>query len=106
MAFYQQAFGVHYDVIRRTEDNEYSAFMFGTYGHDDFFILVLLCDKDRLDYPGPSTFGLSVADLDEHHARALAAGASEAVKPHDAAGMPRCSAVRDPSGNWIWLYQA
>jgi YhhN family len=24
----------------------------------------------------------------------------------EAEGMPRCSAVRDPSGNWIWLYQA
>lgn len=98
--------GLRYDVVRRTEDTDHSAFMFGSYGQADFFLLVLLGDKDRLDYPGvPSTFGLTVDDLDAYHARALAAGATEAVPPHDPAGMPRCSAVRDPSGNWIWLYQ-
>jgi predicted enzyme related to lactoylglutathione lyase len=59
-------------------------------------------DADR---PGPSTFGLLVEDLNKSHARALAAGATEMTPPHDAQGMPRCSAVRDPSGNWIWLYQ-
>jgi DNA-binding transcriptional MerR regulator len=39
-------------------------------------------------------------------ARIRDAGAAEVVAPHEAEGMPRCSAVRDPSGNWIWLYQA
>jgi len=34
------------------------------------------------------------------------AGATGVVAPHDPEGMPRCSAVRGPSGNWIWLYQA
>jgi DNA-binding transcriptional MerR regulator len=104
-AFYQDAFGLRQTVIQRTEDAEYSGFMFGEYGQDDFFLLVLL-DDERLDLPGPSTFGLTVDDLDTYHAQALAAGATETVKPHQPGGMPRCSAVRDPSGNWIWLYQA
>jgi hypothetical protein len=29
----------------------------------------------------------------------------EVVGAHDAIGMPRCSAVKDPSGNYIRLYQ-
>jgi DNA-binding transcriptional MerR regulator len=105
--FYRQAFGLDWEVIRRTEDAEYSGFVFGEYGQEGFFLLVLL-DKNsgRLDLPGPSTFSLSVEDLDAYHARALAAGATETVKPHDPGGMPRCSAVRDPSGNWIGLSQA
>ena len=39
------------------------------------------------------------------HTNALAAGATEVAGPHDAEGMPRCSAVKDPGGHWIWLYQ-
>jgi DNA-binding transcriptional MerR regulator len=104
--FYQAAFGLRQTVIRRTENAEYSAFVFGEYGRDDFFLLVPVDDDGRLDLPGPSTFGLTVDDLDAYHARALAAGAAETVQPHQPDGMPRCSAVRDPSGNWIWLYQA
>ena len=50
--------------------------------------------------------GLSMDDLDAIHSQALAAGGTEAVAPHDPEGMPRCSAVKDPDGNWIWLYQA
>jgi predicted enzyme related to lactoylglutathione lyase len=46
-----------------------------------------------------------VDDLDDRHKRALAAGGTEGVPPRDLEGMPRCSAARDPSGNWIWLYQ-
>jgi len=106
VTFYQQAFGLQHQIIRRTGDAEYSGFTFGEYGQESFFLLVLISDADRLDLPGPSTFGLTVDDLDAYHARALAAGATEAVKPNEPVGMPRCSAVRDPSGNWIWLYQA
>ena len=106
VTFYQQAFGLPHKVIRRTGDAEFSGFTFGEYGQDSFFLLVLIDDNGRLDLPGPSTFGFNVDDLDTCHARALAAGATEAVKPHEPGGMPRCSAVRDPSGNWIWLYQA
>ena len=105
IAFYQEAFGFHHDVTRRTEDSEYSSFIFGRYGADDFFLLHLLADPDQADRLGPTTFGLLVDDLDECHSRALGAGGTEVSAPHDVEGMPRCSAVKDPSGNWIWLYQ-
>ena len=104
IAFYQQAFGFHYDVTRRTDDGDYSSFMFSKYGENDFFLIHLL-DDTSVDQPGPSTFGLLVDDLDATHEKALAAGAIEVVKPQDAQGMPRTSAVKDPAGNWIWLYQ-
>ena len=105
-AFYTAAFGFRLEVIRRTEQADYSSFTFGAYGQDGFFLMVLITGRDRMDLPGPSTFGLLVDDLDARHAGALKAGAAETVAPHAAEGMPRCSAVRDPSGNWIWLYQA
>ena len=75
--------------------------MFGIYGQDNFFLMHLITGQDRMDLPGRSTFGLLVEDLDAYHARALEVGATEIVPPHDAEGMPRNSAVRDPSGNWI-----
>jgi DNA-binding transcriptional MerR regulator len=103
--FYAKAFDLSYDVIRRTDQSDFSALVFGAYGRDDFFTLVLMAGRDRMDLPGQSTFGLLVDDLDARHARAVAAGASEVVAPHEAQGMPRNAAVRDPSGNWIWLYQ-
>jgi DNA-binding transcriptional MerR regulator len=106
VAFYTEAFGFRSEVVRRTAEADYSAFLFGTYGQDDFFLMHVMAGPDRMDLPGPSTFGLLVEDLDACHARALTAGAAETVAPHDAEGMPRCSAIRDPSGNWIWLYQA
>ena len=106
VAFYVKAFGFRYDVVQRTEQADYSAFIFGAYGQDDFFLLHLITGQERMDLPGRSTFGLLVEDLDACHARAVDAGATEVVAPHDAEGMPRCSAIRDPSGNWVWLYQA
>jgi DNA-binding transcriptional MerR regulator len=106
IAFYQQAFGLRYDVTRRTDDGDYSSFMFGEYGGDFFFLLHLIDDPGEVDRPGPSTFGLTVEDVDACHARAIAAGGAEVVPLRDPQGMPRCSAVKDPSGNWIWLYQA
>jgi DNA-binding transcriptional MerR regulator len=105
-AFYARAFGFRQEVVRRTDQADYSAFMFGTYGQEGFFLVHLIVGQDRMDLPGPSTFGLLVDDLDAYHTRAVEAGAAETVAPRDAQGMPRCSAVRDPSGNWIWLYQA
>ncbi len=106
VAFYARAFGFRYDTARRTQDADYSAFIFGRYGQDDFFLIHLVASQDAMDLPGQSTFGLLADDLDACHARAIDAGATEIVPPRDAEGMPRCSAVRDPSGNWIWLYQA
>lgn len=105
VAFYAKAFGFRYDVVRRTDQEDFSAFVFGTYRQDDFFLLHLIAGQDRMDLPGPSTFGLLVDDLDACHARAVDAGATEVVTPHEVQGMPRCSAVRDPDRNWIWLYQ-
>lgn len=104
VAFYQAAFDLRYDVTRRTEEADHSSFVFGHYGGDGFFLLHLVEEPDT-DRPGASTFGLLVDDLDARHSRAVAAGASEVVAPRDRQGMPRSSAVRDPSGNWIWLYQ-
>lgn len=105
IAFYQKAFGLDYEVARRTRHHESRAFVFGEYGHDSFFLLWLLEDPDRRDLPGPSNFSLLVNGVDEVHARALAAGATEVVAPHDADGMPRSSGVKDPSGNWVGLAQ-
>lgn len=105
VAFYREAFRFPYDVIRRTKHRDHLGFTFGTYGQDDFFLLHAR-GPERSDRPaGPAVFGLLVDDLDAHHARALSAGASEAVAPRDAEGMPRGSAVRDPSGNTIGLAQ-
>jgi DNA-binding transcriptional MerR regulator len=104
IAFYQKVFGFHYDITRRTDEGDYSSFMFSKYGEGDFFLIHLL-DETSVDRPGPSTFGLLVDDLDVIHSKALAAGATEVVEPQVAQGMPRNSAVKDPSGNWIWLYQ-
>jgi DNA-binding transcriptional MerR regulator len=104
--FYQRAFGLQSTVIRRTEDEEISAFQFGRYDHGDFFLLHLEEDEGNLDRPGRSTIGFLVADLDATHRRAIDAGAVEAVPRNTPVGMPRNAAVKDPSGNWIWLYQA
>ena len=80
--------------------------MFGTYGHDDFFLLWLLDDPHRSDRPGTSNFSFLVGDLDAAHAEAIGAGATEVSPPHESEGMPRNFALRDPSGNWIGLAQS
>ncbi|MBO0812056.1 MAG: MerR family transcriptional regulator [Microlunatus sp.] len=105
--FYSAAFGWREQVARHTDDEDFSGYVFGEYGQPDFFLIFLTQnDWNELDRPGPSTFGLLVPDLDAAHARALKAGAVEAFPPRDAQGMPRHSAVKDPSGNWIGLTQA
>ena len=106
VAFYQKAFGLDYRVARRTQSHEGRAFTFGTYGGDDFFLLWLLDEPGRCDRPGTSNFSFLVGDLDGTHARAIDAGATEVCPPRDAEGMPRNSAVKDPSGNWIGLAQS
>jgi DNA-binding transcriptional MerR regulator len=104
VTFYQRAFGFHYDVTRRTGEDEFSGFVFGNYGDADFFLVHQHCPDD-FDRVGPSNFGLLVDDLDVALARAVDAGAVQVVPIQDLEGMPRCCAVKDPSGNWIWLYQ-
>lgn len=105
--FYGAAFGLQEQVARHTDDADFPGYIFGEYGQPGFFLIFLTQnDRNELDRPGPSTFGLLVPDLDAAHARALKAGAVEAFPPRDAQGMPRHSAVKDPSGNWIGLTQA
>jgi DNA-binding transcriptional MerR regulator len=105
IAFYRDVFTMRYEVTQHTEDEDYSSFMFGEYGDAGFFLIHLIAEEADTDRPGTSTFGLLVDELDARHAAALAAGGIEAVAPHSPEGMPRCSAIKDPSGNWIWLYQ-
>jgi len=103
-AFYIDAFGFDYEVTQRTADEDFSGFMFGRYGEPDFFLVHL----QTADYPGaagPATIGLLVDDLDAAHRRALDAGAAVVLAPHESEGMPRASAVKDPDGNVVWLYQ-
>jgi predicted enzyme related to lactoylglutathione lyase len=95
IAFYEKAFGLTYD----------EGFVFGEYGSESFFQLQLVDDPSRDDRPGLTAFSFLVDDLDAYHAQALAAGATELAAPREAEGMPRASAVRDPSGNTIGLAQ-
>lgn len=104
ITFYEHAFGLHYDITRRTDDGDYSSFVFSKYGERDLSLIHRL-DESALDRLGRTTFGLLVDDLDAAHELALSAGATEVVKPEEPQGMPRTSAVQDPSGNWIWIYQ-
>lgn len=105
--FYRAAFGMRHEIVRRTEEQEIYSLVLGEYGRADFFLVALIpTGTDDADRPGgPSTFGLLVDDLDATHRQALASGGTEFVAPHDPEGMPRCSALGDPDGNWVWLYQ-
>jgi predicted enzyme related to lactoylglutathione lyase len=102
--FYGDAFGLTESVIRHTDEADFTGYEFGTYGQPGFFLLVLT-DSESFDHPGRSTFGFTVEDLDSTHKHAIEAGAVEAVAITTPDGMPRNSAVTDPDGNWIWLYQ-
>jgi DNA-binding transcriptional MerR regulator len=104
-AFYADAFGFSYDVTQRTADGDFSGFMFGRWDAPEFF-LIHLQTSDYVGAAGPATFGLTVPELEVAHGRALDAGAEKVLDPHDTEGMPRSSAVRDPDGNVVWLYQA
>lgn len=102
--FYREALHLTESVTRHTEDADYEGYQFGEYGQPGFF-LIHLVGPDSFDQPGRSTLGFTVPDLDAAHQDALDAGGSEAVGPNSPEGMPRNSAVTDPDGNWIWLYQ-
>lgn len=102
--FYDTAFDLAESVIRHTDDADFTGYQFGTYGQPGFVLLVL-ADTTSYDHPARSTFGFAVTDLDATHRRALQAGGTEAVPVSTPEGMPRNSAVTDPDGNWIWLYQ-
>ena len=95
---------VDHDVTRQTDEADYSGFVFSKYGEHDFFLLHLLGDPTDADRLSARPLRLARRGP-QRGARALAAGASEMTPPRDAQGMPRCSAIKDPSGNWVWLYQ-
>jgi DNA-binding transcriptional MerR regulator len=102
-AFYRAAFDAAFN-------ENISSFLFGIWPGDDFFLLTVAFgpDESGRQHKGPtgtSRFGLSVADVDETHRRALEAGATEYFPPEDMPWKPRSSCVIDPSGNWIDLYQ-
>jgi DNA-binding transcriptional MerR regulator len=103
--FYEAAFGVEF-----TEDHHEGGFThllaaFGAWPSDEFFLLNVHDARHDEWRAGRADFGMLVDDLEAVHVRALAAGGTEIHAPHDASGMPRCSAVCDPSGNFINLYQ-
>ena len=58
IAFYHDAFAMRYEVTQRTEDEDYSSFLFGEYGEAGFFLIHLIDDESDTDRPGASTFGL------------------------------------------------
>lgn len=102
--FYSEAFGFRMTVSQRTDEGDFGGFVFGEYGAPDFF-LVHLQTADYAGAAGPATIGLLMPDLDVAHERAVSAGAIVVLDPHESQGMPRCSAVRDPDGNVVFLYQ-
>jgi len=91
--------------VAAIRDGRYALNGITFHGQPDFFLLHIKDDPADADRPGPTTFGLRVDDLDEVHKRAIASSGTEVVAPRSPQGMPRSSEVRDPSGNWIWLYQ-
>jgi DNA-binding transcriptional MerR regulator len=103
IAFYQEAFDAKWS-------EDISSFQFGIWPTDDFFLLTVVHDADHhgehAGPAGPSRFGLSVADVDATHGRALAVGAAEIYAPYKVSWKPRTSCVSDPSGNCIDLYEA
>ena len=57
----------------------------------------------RDDEFGPVQMLVRVADVDDHHAKAVAAGAQVVVEPDDFAFGGRLYACRDPEGN-LWNF--
>jgi predicted enzyme related to lactoylglutathione lyase len=78
---------------------------FGSWPSDEFFLLNISDATDDPYRAGRANFGFLVDDLEAVHGRALAAGGTEISAPRDMTGMPRHSAVVDPSGNLVSLYQ-
>jgi predicted enzyme related to lactoylglutathione lyase len=105
VAFYQSVLGLRFDVAQRTSHADYSSFLFGEYGRQDFFLIWLLDDQDRTDRPGPANVSFLVNEVDGAHRRALEAGAAEVTAPRSPEDQPRHSAVRDPDGNRLGLVE-
>jgi DNA-binding transcriptional MerR regulator len=94
VAFYTAVFGW-------TFLPEIDSFSVGAFHTPSFFLITV---ENWMD-GAPACFGVLVSDVDDAHAKALAAGATEVDAPADYAWKPRCSVVDDPSGNRIQLAQ-
>jgi len=103
--FYEAVFGVTLAEERHGDGPLHLLAAFGSWPSSEFFLLNI-SDAARDPYrAGRADFGFLVEDLDATHKRAVAAGGTEISAPHDEPGMPKTSAVVDPSGNLIHLYQ-
>jgi predicted enzyme related to lactoylglutathione lyase len=103
--FYEAVFGVALTEERHGDGPVHLFAAFGAWPSSEFFLLNL-SHAERDPYrAGRANFGFLVEDLDATHKRATAAGGTEISAPHDEPGMPRTSAVVDPSKNLIHLYQ-
>jgi predicted enzyme related to lactoylglutathione lyase len=103
--FYEATFGLEFTEDRHEDGFVHLLAAFGSWPSDEFFLLNISDGADDPFRAGRANFGLLVDDLDAVHKRAIAAGGTEIAAPHDATGMPRCSAVVDPSNNLLNLYQ-
>jgi DNA-binding transcriptional MerR regulator len=103
--FYEAVFSVTLSEERHGEGPLHLFAVFGSWPSSEFFLLNI-SDAERDPFrAGRANFGFLVDDLDAVHKQAVAAGGSEVTSPHEEPGMPRTSAVADPSGNLIHLYQ-
>jgi DNA-binding transcriptional MerR regulator len=103
--FYEAVFGVPLTEERHGDGPSHLFAAFGSWPSSEFFLLNL-SDAERDPYrAGRANFGFLVDDLDAAHKRGLVAGGTEISAPHDEPGMPRTSAIVDPSNNLIHLYQ-
>jgi DNA-binding transcriptional MerR regulator len=103
--FYEAVFGVTLTEERHGDGPAHLFATFGSWPSSEFFLLNL-SDAERDPYrAGRANFGFLVDDLDAAHKRGLAAGGTEISAPHDEPGMPRTSAIVDPSNNLFHLYQ-
>ena len=64
-------------MTRRTDEADYSGFVFGKYGGANFVLLHLVDDATDADRPGPATFGLLVAKWNSAAARPVLEALSE-----------------------------
>lgn len=103
--FYEATFGLEFTEDRHEDGFVHLLAAFGSWPSDEFFLLNIHDGRDDPFRAGRANFGFLVDDLDAVHRRAIAAGGTEINAPHDATGMPRCSAVVDPANNLLNLYQ-
>jgi DNA-binding transcriptional MerR regulator len=103
--FYEATFQLEFTEDRHDDGFVHLLAAFGSWPSDEFFLLNICDGADDPYRAGRASFGFLVDDLDGVHKRAIAAGGTEIAAPHDASGMPRCSAVVDPSNNLLNLYQ-